>query len=130
MNNGIIQLKSIHNFETTYLKLKNALENHPLIKIVAELDHSQNANKVDLPLGKTKIILFGNPLLGTPLIQANITIAIDLPQKFIVFEQEENVSVAYNDPMYLKERHQIKGKDELLKKISNALKTFAEIATQ
>ena len=130
MNNGIIQLKSIHSFETTYLKLKDALENNPLIKIVAELDHSQNANNVDLSLDKTKIIQFGNPRLGTPLMQANINAAIDLPQKFIVFEQEGNVIIAYNDPTYLKERHQIEGKDELLTKISNALKTFAEIATQ
>jgi len=130
MNSGIIRIKSANNFEVTYTKLKDALENNPLIKIVAELDHSKNAEKVDLTLNKIRIILFGNPRLGTPLMQSNITTAIDLPQKFIVFEQKENVFVAYNDSIYLKERHKIEGNDELLEKIGNALRTFAETATK
>lgn len=127
MNNGIVKIKSTNDFEVTYAKLKDALENNPLIKIVAELDHSQNASKVDLSLDKTKIILFGNPRLGTPLMQENIGVAIDLPQKFLIFEQKGNVFIAYNDPMYLKKRHEIEGKDELLEKISNALRTLAEV---
>jgi len=130
MNNGIIQVKSVHNFETTYSKLKDALEKNPMIKVIAELDHSKNASNVNLSLGKTKIILFGNPKLGTPLMQENINIGIDLPQKILVFEQEGNVTISYNDPMYLKERHQIKGEDELLIKISNAPRTFAELAAK
>ena len=129
MNNEIIQVKSVNNFETTYSKLKDALEKNPMIKVVAELDHSKNAEKVDLVLEKTRIILFGNPNMGTPLMQSNRSVAIDLPQKFIVFEQEGEVIIAYNDPMYLKERHSIKGKDELLQKISNALKSLSEKAT-
>lgn len=129
MDNGIIQIKSANSFETTYAKLKETLENNPLIRIVAELDHSKNAEKVELVLEKTRIILFGNPNLGTPLMQSNRTVAIDLPQKFIVFEQDGEVVIAYNDPMYLKERHTIKGKDELLQKISDALKSISEAAT-
>jgi len=129
MNNGIIKIESANNFEITYSKLRNTLENNPLIKIVAELDHSKNASKVNLNLGKTRIILFGNPKLGTPLMQSNSSVAIDLPQKFIIFEQEEKVIVAYNDPVYLKERHAIKGHNVLLKKIDDALRRFVESAT-
>ena len=53
---------------------------------------------------------------------------IDLPQKFIVFEQQKNVIIAYNDPMYLKERHAIDGKDDVLEKMSSALKALSESA--
>ena len=130
MDKGIIQITSENNFEATYSKLKSTLDNNPLITIIAELDHCKNARKVDLSLGKSRIILFGNPRLGTPLMQSNIAVGIDLPQKILVFEQQENVIIAYNDPMYLKKRHNIEGKDQLLEKMSGALKSLSEIASK
>lgn len=125
---GLIQIKSSNDFETTYSKLKNVLENNPAIRIVAELNHQANAARVDLTLGKVRIIMFGNPRLGTPLMQTDIGIAIDLPQKFLVFEKEEEVFIAFNDPMYLKERHGIEGKDEVFEKINGALNKLAGVA--
>lgn len=128
MSKGIVQIKSSNDFETTYTKLKTVLENNPMIGIVAELDHQKNAARVDLTLDKTRMILFGNPRLGTPLMNNNINIALDLPQKFIVSEQAGEVFILFNDPMYLKERHLIEGKDELFEKISGALHKIAGVA--
>ena len=97
---SIIQIKSNHDFETTYTKLKSILENNPMIGIVAELDHQKNAARVDLELGKARMILFGNPRLGTPLMNCNISISLDLPQKFIVREEagETYICLLYTSP--------------------------------
>lgn len=126
-NNGLIIKESPYDFNTTYTKLRTIIDNNPNLKIILELDHSRNAASVDLNLNPTRIILFGNPKLGTPLMQTSQTLSIDLPQKVIVFADENNkVQLAYNDPMYLKERHQIDGKDEILTKVSGALNTITD----
>ena len=125
---SIIQIKSNHDFETTYTKLKSILENNPMIGIVAELDHQKNAARVDLELGKARMILFGNPRLGTPLMNCNISISLDLPQKFIVREEAGETYIMFNNPMYLKDRHQIEGKDEIFEKINGALNKLASSA--
>ena len=128
MSTGIIKIKSSNDFETTYIKLKTVLENNPMIGIVAELDHQKNAARVDLTLPKTRMILFGNPRLGTPLMNTNITMSLDLPQKFIIAEQGGEVQIIFNDPIYLKERHSIENKDEIFEKINGALHKIAGVA--
>lgn len=91
------------------------------------MDHSKNATSVDLKLNQTRIIIFGNPRLGTPLMQNSQTVSIDLPQKIIVYTDDNNkVNVAYNDPMYLKNRHSISDKDPILNKISGALNKITD----
>ena len=125
MENTLIIKESPYDIETTYGKLKTIVENNPNLKILLELDHSKNAANAGLELNPTKIMLFGNPKLGTPLMQASQTVSIDLPQKVIVYTTADaGTKIAYNDPFYLKERHAIEGKDELLTKISNALNTI------
>ncbi|WP_298763711.1 DUF302 domain-containing protein [uncultured Polaribacter sp.] len=127
MNNGLIIKTSPFNVETTYTKLKTILENNPNLKILLQLNHSNNAASVDLKLNDTRIILFGNPKLGTPLMQENQTIGLDLPQKIIVYLGSDNATkIAYNSPLYLKERHNIQGNDAVLEKISNALNTITD----
>jgi len=128
MSKGVIQFTSENDFDTTYSKLKHILEENPMIGIVAELDHQKNAAKVELELVKTRMILFGNPRLGTPLMKEKIQVSLDLPQKFIITQNKEEVSVLFNDPMYLKERHAIESKDELFEKISGALHKIAKAA--
>lgn len=128
-SNGLIKKISANDFDTTYNTLKTVIENNPNLKIILELDHSKNAASVDLELRKTKIILFGNPKLGTPLMQNSPTVSIDLPQKIIVFTDKNNVvNVAYNDPQYLKTRHTITDAEVILDKISNALNTITDKA--
>ena len=119
---GLVIKTSNNDFETTYQKLRGILEGNPNLKIILELDHSKNAANADIELLPTRIILFGNPKLGTPLMLANRTVSIDLPQKMIVFQEASGeVKVAYNDPAYLKERHALADRDEVLAKVSGAL---------
>lgn len=129
--NGLVIKTSTHDFDTTYQKIHDIISANPNLKIILELDHSANAAKADLELLPTRIILFGNPKLGTPLMLANRTVSIDLPQKFIVFQETSGaVKVAYNDPAYLQERHNLEGKDEVLAKVSGALDKISSAAVE
>jgi len=127
---GLIVKDSAQDVATTYAKLRTIIDTNPNLKILMELDHSANAAKAGLELEDTKIIMFGNPKLGTPLMQASATTAIDLPQKIIVYATSSGTKIAYNDPMYLKERHGISGADEILKKVSGALDAITNKAIE
>lgn len=125
---GIITKVSQQGFEETYNKLHSIIDNNPKLKILLELDHQANAAKVELSLAPTRIIMFGNPALGTPLMLAGNLTGLDLPQKMLVTERDGTVFVSYNDPMYLKERHQIEGADEVLQKVAGALDKISSAA--
>ncbi|MFY0598175.1 MAG: DUF302 domain-containing protein [Cyclobacteriaceae bacterium] len=128
-NKGLIIKTSKSDFDTTYDKLKNALDSNPNLKLILELDHSKNAASVDLNLNPTRIIMFGNPNLGTLLMQSNQTAGIDLPQKVIVYQDSNgDVKVAYNDPAYLKDRHNLNDVDDVLNKVSGALDKISSVA--
>jgi len=87
------------------------------ITLFALIDHSGEAAKVGLSMPPTKLLIFGDPKAGTPLMLASPTSAIDLPLKILVWQDERGeVQVAYNSPAYLGERHQLP--DDLLKNIS------------
>ena len=128
-NTGIITKISQHSFAETYEKLRNTISNNPNLKIILELDHQANANSVDLTLPATRIIMFGNPKLGTPLMNSGKFTGLDLPQKILVTERDGEVSVSYNDPQYLKERHQIEGQEGVLQKVAMALDKITSAAT-
>ena len=128
--NGIITKISQQDFQNTYQKLKNILTNNPNLKVLFELDHQANASSVDLSLPPTRIIFFGNPKLGTPLMQSGNLTGLDLPQKILVTERDGIVSVSYNDPSYLKERHSIEGKVEVIQKITGALDNISRMASE
>ena len=91
-------------------RLEAALRENDLT-IIDRIDHSRNASQAGLGLLPTLLIVFGNPAAGTPLMQAERTVAIDLPQKMLVYQDNDGVFVAYNDPMYLAERHHLTGVD-------------------
>jgi len=127
----LVRVKSENTFDETYSRLRKAIEEKKPLTIIAELDHSANAKKADLELRKTKVIMFGNPKLGTPLMKANQEIGIDLPQKMLVYEDEkEDVYVVYNDPVKVAEHHKIRGKEDVVMKIAGALKGLAKVATK
>ena len=84
---------------------------------------------MDLKLRPTEVIIFGNPNVGTLLMQCAQNVAIDLPQKVMVNEDENNkVWLTYNNPNYLMKRHDIKGCDEVIGKISGVLSKLSEAA--
>ena len=124
-----VKVKSENSFDETYSRLKKSIEEKKPLKVIAELDHSANAKNAELELRPTKIIMFGNPKLGTPLMNINPEIGIDLPQKMLVYENEKGeVFVLYNNPSVLTESHDVSNK-EVVTKIAGALQSLAKAAT-
>ena len=102
---GVVTVASTSDVATTYARLRSAIERDDALTVVAELDHQANAASVDLSLRPNRLVVFGNPALGTPLMEAGQTVGVDLPQKMLVYETASGVFVAYNDPAYLAARH-------------------------
>ncbi len=101
------------------------------LTLFKRIDHQANAAGVDMELAATELILFGNPNAGTKLMQCAPTVAIDLPQKALIWEDSAgDTYLAYPNPDYLKELHNIAGCDPVLEKISGLLRTLAKEATQ
>jgi uncharacterized protein (DUF302 family)/uncharacterized membrane protein YidH (DUF202 family) len=113
---GIIDKPSNHSVEQTVEKLKNILQSKG-VTLFALVDHSGEAEKVGMKMRPTKLLIFGSPKAGTPLMLAAPSIAIDLPLKILVWEDAQGkVWVSYNSPDYLKERHGLP--QELLQNIA------------
>ncbi len=127
---GLVVMDSPHSVDTTFARLERALEAAEPISIMARVDHAENAETVGRSLRPTRLLIFGNPKLGTPLMEASATIAIDLPQKMLVWEDSTGqVRLAYNDPQFLAKRHGITGRDDDLRTIRGALRKVARRAT-
>ena len=127
---GLVVKPSNHSVEETIDKLEAVLEEKGL-KIFARIDHQAGAAGADLDLPPTQVLIFGNPKLGTPLMTAAPTVAIDLPQKALAYQDADGkVYLAYNDAGYLQARHGIEGQDEVIAKIRGALDKFTDAATQ
>lgn len=125
-NEGIITLVSQNDFLTTYNNLRNAISDNTDLSIITEVNHQANAQSVNMSLNPTRLIVFGNPNAGTPLMQNSQITGVDLPQKMLVFEEANGtVKVSYNDPDFLVERHSITGNEALLTNINNLLLNLA-----
>jgi uncharacterized protein (DUF302 family) len=104
-NNGIVNKPSKHSVDETLAKLQEILHAKG-IAVFALIDHSGEAAKVGMKMRPTKLLIFGNPKGGTPLMVAAPSIAIDLPLKVLISEDDQGkVWVSYNTPEYLAERH-------------------------
>ena len=127
---GVIRVKSMHSVVGTVAKLESALESKGMT-IFKRVSHSDGAAKVGLELRPTVLIIFGNPKVGSPLMQCQQLAALDLPQKALVYEDENGqVWFAYNDPKYIANRHNVTGCDETVAKIAQALASFSSAATE
>jgi len=126
---GIITKISTRSFTETYQSLIEVISGNANLRIVSEIDHTANAESVNLVLNPTKLVVFGNPNLGTPLMQNQQTTGIDLPQKILVWEDDQNVvKVSYNDPQFLRNRHSITGNEDILATITTALDNLSNAA--
>src|SRR5437016_5501467 len=106
-NDGIITIPSNHSVEETIEKLKAILQSKG-ITLFALIDHSREAAKAGMEMRPTKLLIFGNPKGGTPVMLAAPSSAIDLPLKILIWEDVEGkVWITYNSPNYLRERHNI-----------------------
>jgi uncharacterized protein (DUF302 family) len=102
---GIVSIPSNHSVDETVDRLKNILRSKE-ITLFALIDHSGEAAKVGMKMLPTKLLIFGNPKGGTPLMLAAPSIALDLPLKILVSEDAQGkVKLSYNSPEYLKERY-------------------------
>lgn len=129
-DNGLVNVKSTHSVKDTADKLEKALAAKGMTVFI-RIDHSAGAKKVGLALPPTELVIFGNPKVGTPLMQCSRSVAIDLPQKALIWEDDQGqVWLTYNDPAYLATRHAITGCEAVLEKVGGALQNFAAAATQ
>ena len=104
---GIINVPTSHSVDQTVEKLKAVLQAKG-VNLFALVDHSGEAEKVGMKMRPTKLLIFGSPKAGTPLMQAAPSVAIDLPLKILIWEDGQGrVWVSYNSPGYLQERHGI-----------------------
>ncbi len=126
---GMVKLKSAHSVNETADRLERTLLAKGM-KVFQRIDHAAGAKAAGKSLRPTQLLIFGNPKVGTPLMLCSQSIAIDLPQKALIWEDASGaVWLAYNDPAFLKLRHGTKGCDEVLGKVSKALGNFANAAT-
>ena len=106
---GLVTLPSAHDFGTTLARLIAALAAKG-ITIFARIDHAAGAASVGLVMRPTTVVVFGNPVAGTPLMQAGQTAGIDLPLKALVWQDADGtVNLTYNDPTWVAGRHAIDG---------------------
>lgn len=123
-NSGIVSRESGYTVSETVDRLEAILRNKG-ITVFARIDHSGEAEKLGLKMLPTKLLIFGNPKAGTPLMNAAPSIALDLPLKALISEDERGkVWVSYNSPAYLKQRHGLT--DESLKPLSAIESLIAE----
>ena len=113
---GLVRMVSGHPFEETFDRLESEVASRGL-RVFARIDFSGDAGRVGLSMRPARLLVFGSPEAGTPLMVAAPSVAIDLPLKVLVSEDDGGaVWVSYNSPRYLGERHGVP--QELLKNIA------------
>ncbi|MCB1802660.1 MAG: DUF302 domain-containing protein [Gammaproteobacteria bacterium] len=122
---GLTTVTSAHPVKVTMDRLETALGKAGF-KIFARVDHGAGAKSVDLALAPTELLIFGKPEAGTLLMQSQRSVGIDLPLKYLVWEDADGkVQVGWNDPAWIAARHGIADKAAVVDKISGALAKFA-----
>jgi uncharacterized protein (DUF302 family) len=130
-DNGMVNVKSTHSVADTADKLEKILKDKGM-NVFARIDHSAGAKKVGKELRPTELVIFGNPKVGTPLMQCAQTTAIDLPQKMLIWQDKAGATwLTYNKPAYLVKRHKISSAcKEVIAKVTGALNNFANAAAK
>ncbi len=128
---GLVTIASKYPVKELIDRLEAALRAKG-VTIFARIDHATGAASVQMPLRPTELLIFGNPKAGTPLMQANQTVGLDLPLKILAWQDAAGkVSLTYNDPRWLARRH---GLDDSTKPAVEALATvlanFAKAAAE
>ncbi len=117
--------RSVNNFETTLAQVINAIDKRGF-KTFAVIDHSAGAASIGQTLRPTTLIIFGNPVGGTPLMLSVQTMGIELPLKILVYEDEDGaVAISYPDMAYIFEAHGVNDRAPVLQKIQGALGAIA-----
>jgi uncharacterized protein (DUF302 family) len=118
VDNGLMEIPSHYSVNETVQRLEAAITAKGM-QVFTVIDHSGEVAKVGLTMRATKVVIFGSPKGGTPLMVAAPTLAIDLPLKALIAEDAgDKVWVTYNSPEYLRDRHGVP--EELIKNIDGA----------
>jgi uncharacterized protein (DUF302 family) len=127
METGLQTKTSTKSFEETINTLKSRIEEKGL-RIFAVINHHENAQKNGFELAPTTLIIFGNPNVGAPLMQMTQSIGIDLPMKMRVSQNDNIVTMTFNDPTYLRNRHNLPDESEaILSKVSKMLNGITDV---
>lgn len=127
---GMMSVPSAHSVAETVNRLEKALSAAGF-RIFARVDHGAGAKSVDMPLPPTELLIFGNPKGGTALMQSQRTVGIELPLKYLVWEDADGkVMVGWNDAAWFAQRHGIDDRAPVVAKVSGALKKFAAEASK
>lgn len=127
---GLISIKSAHSVGETLDRLENLLTKKG-ITIVTRWQHDAGAKKAGIPLRPTELLIFGNPKLGSHFFTSQQTAGIDLPMKALAWEDEKGqVWLSYNDPQYIANRHGVKNRADIVRKMTSALDTLSHAATR
>jgi uncharacterized protein (DUF302 family) len=121
LNDGLVTVPSNRSLDETVAALQEAIGANPAFRVPLVLDYGQRSRRRDGPV----LIVFGNPNAGTPLMQRSQEVALDLPQKFLVWQDRGDTFITYNDPLFVGRRHNVQGQDARLQAIANALDSFA-----
>lgn len=129
-DNGLIKKQSPYSPSVTLDRLERILMAKD-INVFARINHKANAEGVGLVLHPTELLIFGNPKLGTHLINSNQTVGIDLPMKVLAW-QDDNFQtwVAYNEPRYIVERHEVGNREAIVTKMQGALEMLTNKAIE
>ena len=114
---SLVTTKSSYSFEKTRDLVLNMIKKKGLVHF-STIDHKTGADSIGLKLQKTSVIIFGNPKVGTLMMQNNPLIGIDLPMKVLVFQRNKDVFIAYKKVNSLKRDYAIKGMDKIFTKVS------------
>lgn len=126
---GLINIQSPYSVDTTAKRIEKIL-NKKGLTIFSVINHAKNAKRIGIELRDTKLIIFGNPKIGTRLIKCQQSTAIDLPLKALIWKDSVGKTwVSYNDIRYIEKRHNITGCDKYITKIENALAKIIKKST-
>ncbi|MDH3327403.1 MAG: DUF302 domain-containing protein [Gammaproteobacteria bacterium] len=126
---GVITVKSKFKVAHTVDRLK-AVVTKKGMKVIADVDHAKAAKSIGKRIPPTELVIFGNPKIGAPMMECARSIAIDLPQKMLIWEDRAGqVWMSYNDPAYIANRHKLdKHCRGALKKVARTLANLSKAA--
>ncbi|MFP2768276.1 DUF302 domain-containing protein [Oceanisphaera sp. KMM 10153] len=127
---GMVDIESTFTVKETADRMEHILKEKGMT-VFNRINHAQGAGNVGIDLRDTELLVFGNPKVGSPLMRCRQSVAIDLPQKALIWQDEENkVWISYNKPGYLEKRHDITGCEEVISTVEKALAGMATSAAK
>ncbi len=122
---GMNVIASSHDVETTMNRLEKIVTGAGF-KVIARVNHGKAAQGVGIAIKPVELLIFGKPKAGSLLMQSQPSVAMDLPMKFLVWEDASGrVNIGWNDPAWITARHGITDRDKLVNKMAGALRKLA-----